>query len=78
MQTLKLDAVIDETHTISLVLPACFRPGKAEVVVTVDEGEPKAENKPMTDEEFEELMRFGDGRRLDGISIKELIAEGRK
>ena len=78
MQTLKFDAVIDETHTISLVLPGYIRPGKAEVVVTVDEDAREVKNTPLTDKEFEELMCFGDGRRLDGLSIKELIAESRK
>ena len=83
MQTLKLDAVIDEAHTISLVLPANFRPGKAEVIVMVDANEPKADKpktpfKRMSDEEFEKLMHFGDGRRLDGISLRELIMEGRR
>ena len=33
---------------------------------------------PLTDAEFEALLRCGDGRRLDGISIKELVSEGRR
>ena len=78
MQTLKFETVIDETHTLSLVLPDNVRPGKAEVLVTVDVDEPEASFTPMTDKEFDELMRFGDGRRLGDISLKELIAEGRR
>ncbi len=27
---------------------------------------------------FEALMRFGDGRRLGGLSIREMAAEGRR
>ena len=34
--------------------------------------------RPLTDAEFETLCHCGDGRRLDGISIKELVAEGRR
>jgi hypothetical protein len=78
MQALKFDAVINEAHTLTLVLPDHIRPGKAEVVVMVDADDPSAASAPMTDEEFEALMRFGDGRRLDGLSIKDLIAEGRR
>ena len=78
MRTLKFEAVIDEMHTLSLVLPETIRPGKAEVVVTVESDEPEEALPPMSNKEFEELMRFGDGRRLGDISLKELIAEGRR
>ncbi|MCL2641353.1 MAG: hypothetical protein FWD53_10940 [Phycisphaerales bacterium] len=78
MTTLRFETMIDEMHTLSLVLPSNVRPGKAEVVVTVDVDEPNAAFTPMTNEEFDELMHFGDGRRLGDISLKELIAEGRR
>ena len=78
MQTLRFNAVIDERRTLSLVLPDGVCPGKAEVIVTVGMEEPGPKFTPMSDEEFEKLMRFGDGRRLGGLSLKEMAAEGRR
>ena len=81
MQTLKFKAVIDETHTLSLVLPSTVRPGTADVTVVLEMDEPRetaGAAKSAAEEAYEALLRFGDGRRLGGISIKELVAEGRR
>ena len=81
MQTLNFDAVIDERRTLSLVLPGNIRPGKAKVTVMLEDGgSMKIDRtaKSTADEILEAFMRFGDGRRLDGITIKEMAAEGRR
>ena len=78
MQTLRFNAIIDERHGLSLTLPGHIRPGRAEVVVTVEMDEPGPGFTPMGDDEFEQLMRFGDGCRLGGLSLKEMAAEGRR
>ena len=81
MQTLHFEAVIDESRTLSLALPGHVRPGMARVTVTVDTDTPSADpgaGPSPAEMAYEKLLRFGDGRRLDGISIKELVAEGRR
>ena len=81
MQAFKFKTVIDETHTLSLVLPSTVRPGTADVTVVLEMDEPRktaGTSESPTDELLERLMRFGDGRRLGGLSIKELAAEGRR
>jgi len=81
MQALKFKVAIDETHTLSLVLPAGVYPETADVIVLLEEPASKrsiSTDDPLSDEEFEELLRIGDGQRLDGLSIKELVAEGRR
>jgi len=81
VQTLKFDAVIDEKRTLSLVLPDSVRPGKAEVTVVLEldaSGETTGAVKSPAEEAYEALLRFGDGRRLGGLSIKEMVAEGRR
>ena len=78
MQTLQFQAVIDEKRILSLVLPDSVRPGKAAVTVVLEEEESAKAVKSPSDEEFEELMNFHKGRRLDGITLEELKEEGRR
>ena len=81
MQTLQFQAVIDEKRILSLVLPSTVRLGKASVTVVLEEDEPRETvgvAKSAAEEAYEALLHFGDGRRLGGLSIKELVAEGRR
>ena len=81
MQTLNFDAVIDERRILSLVLPDSIRPGRAKVTVMLETERPldKTDSvKSAAKAAYDELLRFGDGRRLGGLSIKELVAEGRR
>ncbi len=78
MQALKFKTFIDEKRVLSLTLPADTRPGAADVIVLLSDDESKPANPPMSDALFEELLHFGDGRTLGGLSIREMAAEGRK
>ena len=81
MPFMTFEAEIGENRILSLLLPCYVHPGKASVTVVFEEGDAaKADEspKPGATETFELFMRFGDGRRLDGITIKELVAEGRR
>lgn len=78
MQAVKMKAAIGENRTLSLTLPATVRPGMADVIVLLEEDETRVPAKFPSDSVFEELLHFGDGRRLDGLSIKEMLAEGRR
>ena len=75
MQALKFKVDIGEDRTVSLTLPPGARPGEtAEVVVLLEEAEP--EFKPVSEEVYQKLLHFGDGRKL-GFPLKELMAEAR-
>ncbi len=76
MQTLKFKTIIDEERVLSLTLPADIRPGTADVIVMLEDDE--RPGAPLSNELYEELLRFGDGRRLGGLSIREMAAEGRR
>ncbi len=78
MSTLKFKTVIDERRTLSLTLPATTRPGMADVIVMLKDDAPWEPVASPSDEVFDALMRFGDGRRLGGLSIRKMAAEGRK
>lgn len=78
MQTLTFKTVIDERRMLSLSLPKTIRTGAADVVVTLNDDDPWEPAKFPSDETFSSLMRFGDGRRLGGLSIREMAAEGRR
>jgi len=81
MQALKFKTVIDEKRTLSLPLPADVGLGLTDVIVLLETPTPQAPisvDNPLSDEEFEELMNFHKGRRLDGITLEELKEEGRR
>ena len=74
MQTLEFKAVIDERRILSLTLPADVSTGPARVTVTLEPGEPVKRPSPET---VKALKAFHKGRRLDGMSLRELREEGR-
>jgi hypothetical protein len=81
MTTLRYRTIIDERRILELTLPSTIRPGTADVTVMLeyDEGNAAAgATEPPSEAVIEALMRFGDGRRLGGLSIKEMAAEGRR
>ena len=78
VQTFTFKTTIDEKRVLSLALPADIRPGAADVIVMLEDDESGSLVKPVSDEMFDALMCFGDGRRLGGLSIKEIAAEGRR
>ncbi len=72
MQAMKFKATIGANRILSLTLPASVRPGAADVIVLLEDDETWLPEKIPSDEVFEELLRFGDGRRLGGLSIREM------
>lgn len=78
MKMLKFKTFIDEERVLSLTLPADTRPGAADIIVMLAEDGPKSAEAPLSDELFNELLRFGDGRTLGGLSIRDMAAEGRR
>lgn len=76
MQTIKLRGLVDEERKLSLTLPPGVPAGMVEVIVLVEE--PEGEQSKPADNSFAELMAFHKGRRLDGVPLKELVAEGRR
>lgn len=76
MQTIKLKGVVDEDRKLSLTLPPGTRAGMVDVIVLVEESDTIPLS--MSDGSFAELMNFHKGHRLDGISLKELVSEGRR
>lgn len=76
MQTIKLKGLVDEDRKLSLTLPPGIPSGMVDVIVLVDEPEPDFPG--AGDDSFAELMSFHKGRRLGGISLKELATEGRR
>ena len=83
MQTLTFNAVIDERRLLSLALPNDIRLGRAKVTVTLEEDSAKQEAMApagasrVPDEVHEQMLRFGDGRLLGDMSLRDLISEGR-
>ena len=75
MQTLEFDTVIDEKRVLSLTLPAGVSLGPARVMVVLEPGETVKRPSPET---VKALKAFHKGRRLDGISLRELREEGRR
>ena len=78
MQAFKFKTVIDETHTLSLVLPSTVRPGTTDVTVVLEVDEPVKTVKSPSPETVEALRTFHKGRRLNGLTLRELKEEGRR
>lgn len=75
MQTPEFNAVMDEKRTLSLVLPAEVSLGPTRVMVMLEPGEAR---KRPTPETVKALKAFHIGRRLDGMSLRQLREEGRR
>ncbi len=77
MRAIRLKAVVDERATLSASLPPGVPAGTVDVLVFLerDEASPGA---GVDDDSFDELMRFHLDHRLDGVTLRELVEEGRR
>ncbi|MCD8141192.1 MAG: hypothetical protein LUE17_15725 [Planctomycetaceae bacterium] len=75
MQTIKLKGLVDDTGRLVVTLPAGTKSGEVDVLVIVQGMD---DSVHAEDDAFEELMNFHKGNRLDGISLQELVSEGRR
>lgn len=76
MQTLRMKCRVNEDRKLSFTLPSDIPVGTVEVIVVVDN--PESDTSGADDTLFDELMAFHKGRRLNGLTIKELALEGRR
>ena len=77
MRALKLKAVVDEHATLSVNLPSDVPTGMVEVIILLDQDETRP-GMTADNDSFDELLSFHKHHRLDGITLQDLIAEGRR
>lgn len=81
MRTLKLKGIVDSNRKLSLTLPPETPVGEVDVIVQVDDAgnkEDDEETKRRKEKALAELKEFHKGRTLGDITLRELIAEGRR
>ena len=77
MRTIRMKARIDKLRNLSLPLPPDTPEGMVDVIILFDAEENALPQPEPVAEEFEELLAFHKGRRLNGLTLKELASEGR-
>ncbi len=77
MRAIKLKAAVDERAMLSVSLPSDVPSGTVEVIVLLEQDAipPKT---AVDGDSFDELLAFHRDHRLDGVTLQELIAEGRR
>ena len=80
MSVARFTTVIDESRHLSLTLPPDMHAGPVEVIVRQEVLSAKTPfpKKRVSDEEHAEMLAFHKGRRLNGLTIRELKEEGRR
>ncbi len=77
MRAIKLKATVDDRATLSATLPPDIPAGTVDVILILEQYEtPPAAG--ANDDPFAELMQFHRNHRLDGITLRELVEEGRR
>ncbi len=77
MRAIKLKATVDKRAMLSVNLPSDVPSGMVEVIILLEQEEvPPA--TPVNGDSLDELMAFHRDHRLDGITLRELIEEGRR
>jgi len=79
MSVARFTTAVDERRLLSVTLPPDIQAGQVEVVVwqTSAEAKRKGGGGP-SDETHAALLAFHKGRRLNGLTLKQLKEEGRR